>query len=225
MRRRQFTRAALTAAAWGLPPAAHAALGMDDAAAGVRAALERGAASAVKLLGRTDGFLGNPKVRIPLPGMLEDAAKLLSRLGQNKRVDELVTAMNRAAEQAVPEAKDLLLATVRLLSVEDALSIVRGGQTSVTDFFARKTREPLGVKLLPIVKRATERVQLAERYNAFAWKAAGLGLLKAEDAKLQQHVTAKALDGLYLMIGEEEQRVRADPVKTGSEILKKVFGR
>lgn len=225
MERRQFTRASLTALTWGLPLAAHAALAMDDAAAGVRAALERGAASAVNLLGRNDGFLANPKVRIPLPGMLEDAAKLLSKLGQKKRVDELVTAMNRAAEQAVPEAKELLLATVRELSVEDALSIVRGGQTSVTDFFARKTREPLGVKFLPIVTRATEKVQLAERYNAFAARAAGLGLVKGEDANLQQHVTAKALDGLYLMIGEEEQRIRADPVKTGSAILRKVFGR
>lgn len=225
MERRQFTGAALVLAAWGLPLTARAALGMDDAAAGVRAALERGAASAINLLGRNDGFLGNPKVRIALPGMLEDAARLLSKLGQKRRVDELVTAMNRAAEQAVPEARDLLLNTVRALSVEDALSIVRGGQTSVTDFFARKTREPLGVKFLPIVTHATEKVQLAERYNAFASKAAGLGLVKAEDANLQQHVTARALDGLYLMIGEEEQRIRANPAKTGSAILQQVFGR
>ena len=225
MNRRQFTHAALAAPAWGLPFAARAALGMDDAAAGVRAALERGAASAVNLLGRNDGFLGNPKVRIPLPGMLDDAARLLKRLGQGQRVDELVTAMNRAAEQAVPEARPLLQDAVRSLSVEDAIDIVRGGSTSVTDFFARKTRTPLTAKFLPIVTRATEKVQLAERYNAFAARAAGLGLVKGDDANLQQHVTAKALDGLYLMIGEEEQRIRADPVGTGSAILKKVFGR
>jgi hypothetical protein len=143
MNRRQFTRGSLAAAAWGLPPATVMALGMDEAAAGVRAALERGAASAVSLLGRSDGFLGNPKVRIPLPGMLEDAAKLLSRLGQKQRVEELVTAMNRAAEQAVPEARTLLMDAVRALSVEDAIDVVRGGSTSVTDFFARKTRAPL----------------------------------------------------------------------------------
>lgn len=209
-------------AAWARQ--AHAALGMDDAAAGVRAALERGAASAVQLLGAPDGFLGNPKVRIPLPGVLEDAAKLLSKLGQKKKVDELVTAMNRAAEAAMPEAKAVLVDTVRKISVEDALAIVRGGQTSVTDFFARKTREPLTGRFLPIVTRATQKVKLAERYNDFAGKAAGLGLLKPDSANLQQHVTAKALDGLYLMIGEEEQRIRADPVKTGSAILRKVFG-
>lgn len=225
MKRRQFTRGGLAVAAWGLPPAAALALGMDEAAAGVRAALERGAASAVSLLGRSDGFLGNPKVRIPLPGMLEDAAKLLSRLGQKQRVEELVTAMNRAAEQAVPEARTLLLDAVRALSVEDAIDVVRGGPTSVTDFFARKTRAPLTTRFLPIVTRATEKVQLAERYNAFASRAAGLGLVRGDDANLQQYVTGKALDGLYLMIGEEEQRIRADPVKTGSQLLKQVFGR
>ena len=217
MRRRQFTVAPLA-----LSPLGAAALAVDDAAAGVRAALERGAASAISMLGRNDGFLGNPKVRIPLPGVLDDAAKLLSRLGQGKRVDELVTAMNRAAEAAVPEARQLLVDTVRKLSVEDALGIVRGGSTSVTDFFARKTRSPLFDKFLPIVTRATEQVQLADRYNRFASRAAGL--VKGDDVNLQRHVTAKALDGLYLMIGEEEQRIRADPVKSGSAILKKVFG-
>jgi hypothetical protein len=119
-------------------------------------------------------------VRIPLPGALEDAARLLSRLGQKKRVDELITAMNRAAEAAVPEARQMLIDTARKISVDDALGIVRGGTTSVTDFFARKTREPLGVKFLPIVTRATEKVKLADRYNAFAAKAATLGLVKGD---------------------------------------------
>ncbi|WP_284614697.1 DUF4197 domain-containing protein [Aquabacterium humicola] len=201
-----------------------ASLTETDAVAGVRTALERGAVAAVSLLGRTDGFLGNPKVRIPLPPALEDAAKLLKAIGQSKRIDELVTAMNRAAEQAVPEAKTLLVNAVKAMSVEDALKVVRGGDTSVTDFFAGKTREPLSVKFLPIVTRATERVKLAEKYNALAQKGAGVGLVKREDANVQQYVTRKALDGLYLMIGEEEKKIRADPVGTGSAILKKVFG-
>lgn len=203
---------------------AHAALNETDAASGIRVALERGAEAAVKGLGRTDGFLGNPKVRIPLPGYLEDAAKLMRTLGQGKRVDELVTAMNRAAEAAVPEARTLLVNTVKQISVEDALRIVKGGDTAVTDFFARKTRTPLGEKFLPIVTQATERVSLADKYNRVAGKAQGLGLVKAEDANVQKYVTRKALDGLYLMIAEEEKKIRADPVGTGSAILKKVFG-
>jgi len=202
-----------------------AGLTESDAASGIRAALERGALSAVALLGKTDGFLGNPKVRIPLPGYLEDAAKLLRKLGQGKRVDELVTSMNRAAEQAVPEAKTMLVQAARGITVEDALRIVRGGDTSVTDYFAGKTRTPLGERFLPIVTRATEKVALADKYNAVAERASRFGVVKPEDANLQQHVTGKALDGLYLMIGEEERKIRRDPVATGSAILRKVFGR
>lgn len=201
-----------------------AALSQLDATAGVRAALERGAASAVGLLGRKDGFLGNPKVKIPLPGVLEDASKLLRGTGQGKRIDELVTAMNRAAESAVPKAKPLLVQAVKAMSVDDALGIVKGGDTAVTDFFQRKTREPLGGEFLPIVTDATRKVSLAEKYNAVAGKAAGFGLVKRDDANVEQYVTGKTLDGLYLMIGEEERKIRQDPVGTGSAILKKVFG-
>lgn len=223
MRRRH----ASLALAWSLLAVADAAraLSQADAGSGVRSALERGAVAAVELLGRSDGFLGNPNVRIPLPRFLDDAAKLLRATGQQKKVDELVIAMNRAAEAAVPEAKAMLVNAARTITVQDAVKIVRGGETSVTEYFAGKTREPLGVKFLPIVTRATEKVQLAERYNAVAGKAVGLGLVKKEDANIQRYITGKALDGLYLMIGEEEKRIRADPIATGSKILAAVFGR
>jgi hypothetical protein len=226
MKRREFTAGLMGASAAGLfsAPARAALLSETDAASGVRAALERGAVAAVGLLGKTDGFLGNPKVRIPLPGYLEDAAKLMKTMGQGKRVDELVTAMNRAAEASMPQAKALLISAVKSMSVEDARKIITGGDDSVTRFFADKTREPLGVKFLPVVTRATEKVSLAAKYNAVAGKAAGFGLVKKEDANIQQYVTGKALDGLYLMIGEEERKIRQNPVATGSAILKRVFG-
>ncbi|MEY4883196.1 MAG: hypothetical protein RIS34_1050 [Pseudomonadota bacterium] len=195
-----------------------------EASSGLKTALEKGALAAVSILGKTDGFLGNEKVRIPLPGFLADAAKLLKSLGQSKRVDELVTAMNRAAETAMPLAKDLLVGAVKSMNVADAKKILSGGDTSVTGFFADKTREPLGVKFLPVVTRATEKVGLAEKYNRVAGKAAGMGLVKKEDANIQQYVTGKSLDGLYFMIGEEEKKIRQDPIGTGSAILKKVFG-
>lgn len=195
-----------------------------EASSGLKTALEKGALAAVGLLGKTDGFLGNEKVRIPLPGFLNDAAKLLKTLGQSKRVDELVTSMNRAAETAVPMAKDLLVGAVKSMSVTDAKKILSGGDTSVTGFFAEKTRDPLGVKFLPVVTKATEKVGLADKYNRVASKAAGMGLVKKEDANIQQYVTGKTLDGLYFMIGEEEKKIRQDPIGTGSAILKKVFG-
>jgi hypothetical protein len=227
MQRRRFSSVTLAGLglSLGSPVVQAFSLGDADASAGVKAALERGAVAAVALLGRTDGFLGNALVRIALPGYLNDGAKVMKALGQQKRVDELLTAMNRAAESAVPQAQDLLVSTVRNLSVQDAVRIVKGGDTSVTDFFAGRTRSPLSERFLPIVTQATERVSLAEKYNSVAGKATGLGLVKKEDANIQTYVTRKALDGLYLMIGEEEKKIRRDPVATGSDILRKVFGR
>ena len=231
MQRRQFTPAlaalflARTACLALLAKSADAfALGETEAASGVRAALERGADSAVSLLGKPGGFLDNPQVKIPLPGALKSAASMLRAIGQQQRVDDLINSMNRAAEQAVPSAKPLLLNAVHAMSVDDAVKIVRGGDTSVTDFFAGKTRSPLGEKFLPIVTTETKKVSLAAKYNAVASKGSTFGLVKPEDANVEQYVTRKALDGLYFMIGQEEKKIRADPVGTGSAILKAVFG-
>ncbi|MBQ0932742.1 DUF4197 domain-containing protein [Ideonella sp. 4Y16] len=225
MQRREFTAAGAAFLGLGLAPLAQAGLlSQADASMGVKTALERGALAAVGLLGQDGGFMKNPKVHIPLPGVLEDAAKLAKFTGQQAKVDALVAAMNRAAELAVPEAKEMLVSAARAITVQDAVKIVRGGDTSVTDYFAGKTRQPLTTKFLPIVTRATEQVSLADKYNALAGKASGLGLVKKEDANLQSYVTRKALDGLYLIIGEEERKIRQDPVGTGSDILRKVFG-
>ena len=223
MRRRQFTVGVFGSGLFPLSALAFS-LSQGDASLGVRTALERGARSAVSLLGRSDGFLGNPLVRIGLPGSLESAAKLLKLFGQGYKVDELVTGMNRAAEAAVPLASELLVTAARDISVEDAVKIVRGGDTSVTDYFARSTREPLTMRFLPIVTRETEKLALSDKFNAVAARASGFGLIKKDEANLQQYVTGKALDGLYLMIGEEERKIRKDPIGTGSDILRKVFG-
>lgn len=225
MQRREFQALLGATGLLGLTGSARAlSLTEGDAASGVRAALERGAEAALASLGRTDGFLGNPLVRIELPSGLRDAARLLRTTGQGRRIDELITSMNRAAEQAMPEARQLLVSTVRNISVEDAVRIVRGGDDAVTRFFEDKTRSPLTQKFMPIVTRATERQDLSAKYNAVAGKAAGFGLIRREDANLQSYVTGKALDGLYVMIGEEEKKIRRDPVGTGSAILKRVFG-
>lgn len=229
MDRRKFNSIPLLAAVILLAQQRAQAFSLDelsnkDATQGLKVALEKGALAAVNLLGKKDGFLGNEKVRIPLPGYLEDAAKLLRTFGQGARIDELVTAMNRAAETAVPMAKDLLLSAVKSMNVSDAKKILAGGETSITSFFAEKTRTPLGVKFLPIVTQATAKVGLAEKYNQVAGKAADMGLVKKEDANIQQYVTGKSLDGLYLMIGEEEKKIRQNPVAAGSALLEKVFG-
>jgi hypothetical protein len=225
MRRRQFTGSVTLVSVIGFPTGASAGpVSEGEAASGVREALVRGAAAAVSRLGRVDGFLGNPSVRIELPGVLRDVARLLKATGQGWRVDQLETAMNRAAEAAVPQARTLLVGAVRSMSVDDAVTIVQGGDNSVTQFFSGKTREPLRIKFLPIVERATLKVSLAQKYDAVAGKVASLGLLTQEDANLNGYVTGKALDGLFFMIGEEEIKIRKDPLGTGSAILRKVFG-
>jgi len=231
MDRRQFnTLPTIAIGAWLLIAMrqAHALsledLSSADASKGLKTALEKGALSAVALLGKQDGFLGNDKVRIPLPGFLNDSVQLLRTLGMGDKVDELVTTMNRAAEAAVPMAKDLLLKAVQGMTVTDAKAILGGGSTAVTEFFASKTRPALADKFLPVVTQATAKVGLADKYNAVAGKASELGLLKKEDANIQKYVTAKTLDGLFYMISEEEKKIRQNPVGYGSAILSKVFG-
>ena len=195
-----------------------------DASSGVKAALEQGAIAAVALLGQSGGFLNNPSVRIPLPGYLDDAAQMMKRFGQGKRIEELETSLNRAAEAAVPMGKDLLLGAVQSMSITDAKNILTGGDTSVTQFFSSKTRAPLGEKFLPIVTQATSQVGLAQQYNAFAGKAVGFGLVKKEDARIEDYVTGKTLDGLFTVIGEQERQLRQNPAAAGSALLQKVFG-
>ena len=159
-----------------------------------------------------------------MPANLQKVEQTLRKLNQNAVADEFVTTMNRAAEQAVPAAKPLLVNAVKSMSVQDATQILRGGDTSVTDFFAERTRTPMGEQFLPIVTTATEKVSLAQKYNAIASKAKTFGLINDQQASIQQYVTGKALDGLYRMIGEEEKKIRQDPIGTGSKILQSVFG-
>jgi hypothetical protein len=194
-----------------------------DAIAGLKAALEKGSGVAVSALGRTDGFFGNSAVKIPLPESLARYERLMRGIGLGRYADELVLTMNRAAEAAVPEAKALLVDAVKKMTVQDAKGILTGGDTAGTEYFKRSTSEPLRARFLPIVQRATKKVKLAEKYNEYAEKGARFGLVGKEHANLDQYVTQKALDGLFHMVAEEERRIRRDPVKAGSDILRKVF--
>jgi hypothetical protein len=194
-----------------------------DAALGLKAALEKGSLAAVSSLGRVDGFLGNAAVKIPLPESLARHESLMRRFGMGHYADELVTAMNRAAEAAVPEARTLFVDSLKKMTLQDAKGILAGGDTAGTEYFRRTTRDELHKRFLPIVEKATAKVEVARKYDQYAGRAQSLGLVKG-DADLDQYVTAKALDGLYLMVGEEEKKIRKDPVGTGSSIIRKVFG-
>jgi len=213
------------AAAYSLPAAAALAdISNADAASGLRQALSDGSAAAVKILGAENGYFANPKVKIPLPPSLQRIESGLRMMGMRKQADELVLSMNRAAEAAAPEARQLLVEAVKKMSVQDAKAILTGGDTAATDYFRRTTQAQLSQRFLPIVKKATDRVGLAQQYNSLASQGASLGLVKAEDASIETYVTRKALDGLYLMIAEQEKNFRQNPVGASSEIVKRVFG-
>lgn len=179
---------------------------------------------AVSQLGKPNGFMGDARVRIPLPKSLRAAEKMMRTLGMKKQADELIETMNRAAELAVVEAKPILLESVQKMTIDDARGILAGGDDAATQYFRRTTSTALGKKFLPIVKQATAKVQLADQYNEYAGQAAKLGLLEEKDANLDSYVTQKALDGLFVMIAEQEKSIRQDPVGTGSKLLQTVFG-
>jgi hypothetical protein len=195
-----------------------------DAVAGLKQALTDGAGAAVKQLGTENGFFGNDKVKIPLPESLQKGEKLLRMLGMQQQADDLQLAMNRAAEKAVVEAKPLLVNAVKTMTVQDAKGILSGGDTAATDYFRSKTADPLAKKFLPIVKQATAKVGLAEKYNAIAGQGVQLGLISGDQATIEQYVTKKTLDGLYTIIGEQEKALRENPVAATTNIVKKVFG-
>jgi hypothetical protein len=208
---------------------AHAQAGLDrisntDAASGLKQALSDGSIAAVSKLGVENGFFGNPQVKIPLPPSLKRVEGAMRALGMKKQADELVLSMNRAAEAAVPEAKQLLVDAVKKMSVQDAKSILTGGDTAGTEYFKRNTQSQLMQRFLPIVRKATERVGLAQQYNSLAGQGAALGLVKEDQATIERYVTQKTLDGLYFMIGEQEKAFRQNPVGATSDIVRKVFG-
>jgi Protein of unknown function (DUF4197) len=195
-----------------------------EASGGLKEALMQGIGKATASLGATDGFFGNKAVKIPLPDSLKKIQKGMKLMGMGKQSDELVLKMNRAAEAAVPEAKTLLVDSVKKMSLADAKAILTGPQDAATQYFKKTTSVQMGEKFLPIVEKATANVSLADSYNKYAEMGAKFGAVKKEDANINKYVTRKALDGVYYMVAQEEAAIRKDPLGQASSLLKKVFG-
>ena len=199
-------------------------LSQKDASTGLKDALTQGAQVAVKQLGTPGGFSNNPDVRIELPGNLGKAAKKMKAFGMGDQVDELEASMNKAAETAVTQAQPILVDAVKKMTVEDAKGILSGGNDSATQYLNKTSREQIRAKFLPIVKQATDKVGLAQKYNAFAGQAATFGVLDAKSANIENYVTEQALDGLFEMIGKQEATIRQNPAAAATSLAKKVFG-
>ena len=194
-----------------------------DQVGSLKQALTQGAKTAVKNLAKENGYLGNDKVRIPLPENLQKIDELLRKFGMGKYADELVTAMNRAAEAAVPEAQNLLVGAVKKMTVEDAKSILTGSDDAATQYFRKNTEAGLTDKFKPIINEAMQKVKLAEKYDKFAGKGTKFGLVEERDARLDDYITRKAMDGLFLMMAEQEKAIRANPLEATGNLARKVF--
>ncbi|WP_313088074.1 DUF4197 domain-containing protein [Pseudomonas sp.] len=211
----------LSASAWAL---SLSDLSQGDANKALKDALSQGTKVAVQQLGRPGGFSNDPDVRIELPGNIGKASRMLKMMGMGSQVEALEDGMNIAAEAAVPEAQALLLEAVRNMTVADAKSILAGGKDSATQYLNKSSRDQIRAKFLPIIKRATDKVGVAQQYNALAGKASGLGAVDSRYGSVEGYVTEQALDGLFTVIAEQEASIRENPAQAATSIAKKVFG-
>ena len=196
----------------------------DKIIAGLKQALQLSTGKAVALTGRPDGFLKNEAIKILLPPKLETVGRGLRMLGMGEKVDELEVGMNRAAEQAAPQAKQIFLAALRKMTFSDARQVLTGGDTAATEYFKRTSSPDLTTAFSPIVHRSMERVGVVQQYDQVLASAPG-GTMLAGQFDLDKYVVGKTLDGLFLMLGEEEKKIRKDPAAQTTALLKEVFGR
>jgi hypothetical protein len=194
-----------------------------EAAQALRESLEQGARNAIAKLGRENGYFADPKLKIGLPKNFAKADRFLRSMGYGKKIDNLILAMNRAAEAAAPQALGLVLDAVHKMTVLDAKSILTGGDNAATNYFRQATESQLAETLLPVVKSVTETSDLARSYNALAGTLAKYGV-NSEQSTIEGYVNKKALDGIYQCIGEEEKNLRANPTHYAGSLLGKVFG-
>lgn len=201
------------------------ALTQGEVADALKQALDKGVTHAVDMLGRPGGFLDNARVRIPMPEQLAWTEKTLRKLGQDKMADDFVHSMNSAAEQAVPEVANLFGGAIREMSLDDAKRILQGPDDAATQYFREHTSTALVERMRPIIGRATDAAGVTASYKSMMNKVGKFaGLLGQEAVDLDGYVTERAMDGLFLMIADEEKKIRENPIERSTALLKKVFG-
>lgn len=200
------------------------ALADSEIVQGLREALAKGTKSAVLQLGKNDGFWANDRFRIPLPKTITKADTLLRAAGYGPSLDDLHLSFNRAAEQAVPVAADVFSQAVAKLTLNDARSILSGPPDAATQYFKKTTGETLAIQFKPLVTQVTARAGLVQQYEKMMASAGPLAALAGNKMDVNDFVTRKALDSLFLRVADEEKSIRSNPAARTSEVLKKVFG-
>ena len=201
-----------------------AGLSNDKIIAGLKQALQVSTRKAVAITGRPDGFLKNEAIKILLPPKLQTVGRGMRMFGMGQQVDELEVGMNRAAEQATPQARRIFIAAVKKMTFADARRILTGNDTAATEYFKSSSTADLTVAFSPIVARAIQRVGVVQQYNRLVASAPG-GSALAGQVDLNKYVVGKTLDGLFLILGNEEKRIRKDPAAQTTALLREVFGR
>lgn len=200
----------------------------DDAriVSGLKEALSVGTANTVAATSKVDGYFSNQAIRILVPEKVRKVADVLGRVGYQKEVDDFVLSMNRAAEKAAPRAKAHFVQAIREMTFEDARGILDGGDTAATDYFRGKTQKKMYEEFRPVVSASMDEVGVTRSYKNMVGKYAALPMAgKAQSVDLDHYVTTKALDGLFLVLGQEERKIRTDPAARVTDLLKDVFGR
>lgn len=200
------------------------AISSGEATQALRDSLESAARAALARLGRENGYFADPRVKIGLPKNFRKAERILRSLGQGQKVDDLVLAMNRAGEAAAPQARELVVDAVKKMTVQDAKTILTGGDSAATEYFRKTTEAELTKKLLPVIESVAERSDLARAYNVLSAKLVRLAGIRSELSTVENYVNRRALDGIFALIAEEERAIRADPTRYAGSVLGKVFG-
>ncbi len=211
----------------GGSPTGTTGAGLDDKtiASGLKDALSVGTKNAVGLVSKLNGYYGNEAIKILLPDKIQQAAELAGKLGYQKQVDDFILSMNRAAEKAAPKAASHFAAAIKTMSIEDARKILSGGDTAATEYFKSKTYSKLYDEFKPSVSQSINQVGVTRAYNDMMGKVPSVPFIKQESVDLNHYVTTKALDGLFYMVGQEEQKIRTNPIARTTDLLKKVFGK
>ncbi len=199
-------------------------LSNDKIGAGLKQALQVSTGKAVELTGRPDGFLKNEAIKIALPPKLETVGRGLRMMGMGSKVDDLETAMNRAAEQSTPKAKEIFLAALKKMSFDDARKILTGNDTAATQYFQHTSSADLTEVFSPIVHDSMEKVGVVQQYDRVVQSAPG-GSALTGGFNLDKYVVGKTLDGLFYMLGQEEKKIRQNPAAQTTSLLKEVFGK
>jgi len=205
-------------------PAPKSGLDEKTVIAGLKEALNVGTKNAVSLVSKADGYYKNPRISIPLPKDLKDVADTLKKIGLQKKVDEFVETLNRAAEKAAPKAVDIFVDAVTKMTVQDAMGILKGKDDEATRYFERKTRQALYEVFKPVVKKVLDEVGVTKLYKEILNAYNSIPGTKKISFDLDDYATNKALDGLFVMLADEEKKIRRDPAARVTDLLRKVFG-